>query len=277
MPHPPAYLLVFHGSRDPRSQAAAITLTELFRQRVQYVGHPALMGELERSPSSYPGIAMSGFGLPTLAATSAPEQATVPLVETAFLECTPMPLHQQIAEFIRTQKITDLRVLPVFLSPGVHVMEDIPTEVAIAQQHLAETVSIAIVPYLGTHPKLRRLLTERMSLLPMAAWILMAHGSRRVGANAAIDAVADHLGAVSAYWLTPPSLQSRLEELQQVGCRTIGILPYFLFPGGTTDAIAEMLAQLSPQFPDLQLHLTPPLEASPELADLLIELATRQL
>jgi sirohydrochlorin ferrochelatase len=111
----------------------------------------------------------------------------------------------------------------------------------------------------------------------MEAWILMAHGSRRPGANAAIDVVADHLGAVSAYWLTPPSLQSRLEELQQTGCRTIGILPYFLFPGGTTDAIAEMLAQLSPQFPDLQLHLAAPLEASPELADLLIELATRQL
>ncbi|MBL1174902.1 sirohydrochlorin chelatase [Pantanalinema sp. GBBB05] len=276
MPHSPAYLLVFHGSRDPRSQAAAIGLTELFRQRIQYVGHPALLGDRSGSPANYAGFVASGFGLPTLA-DAEPEPSTVPLVGTAFLECTPIPLHQQIAEFIRTQEITALRVLPVFLSPGVHVMEDIPTEVAIAQQTLAGTVTIDMAPYLGTHTRLRRLLTERMSLLPMSAWILMAHGSRRPGANTAIDAVADHLGAVAAYWLTPPSLQSRLEELQQVGCRTVGILPYFLFPGGTTDAIAETLAELSPQFPDLQLHLTPPLEASPELADLLIELATRPL
>lgn len=274
MPHSLAYLLVFHGSRDPRSQTAAITLTELFRQRIQYAESPAVIGEVERSPSSYPTFSRTGW--PTFA-TSEAEQPSVPLVGTAFLECMPIPLHQQIAEFIQAQAITNLQILPVFLSPGVHVMEDIPAEVAIAQQTLAGTVTIEVAPYLGTHAKLRRLLTERMSLLPMQAWILMAHGSRRPGANAAIDAVAEHLGAVAAYWLTPPSLQSRLEELQQVGCRTVGILPYFLFPGGTTDAIAEMLTQLSPQFPNLQLHLTPPLEASPELADLLIELAVRQL
>ncbi|MGI0486640.1 sirohydrochlorin chelatase [Pantanalinema rosaneae CENA516] len=274
MPHSPAYLLVFHGSRDPRSQAAAIALTELFRQRIHYAGHPMGMGGVERSSSSYAALTSSSFGAPTLAA---PEQSRLPLVGTAFLECTPIPLHQQIAEFVQNQEVAHLRVLPVFLSPGVHVMEDIPTEVAIAQPTLADTVTITIAPYLGTHARLRRLLTERMSLLPMQAWILMAHGSRRPGANAAIATITEHLGAVAAYWLTPPSLQSRLEELQQVGCRTIGILPYFLFPGGTTDAIATMLTQLSPQFPDLHLHLTPPLEASPELADLLIELAVRQL
>lgn len=276
MPHSPAYLLVFHGSRDPRSQAAAICLTELFRQRIQYAGHPALIGELERSTSEHPAFVPVPAGLPTLTA-SEPEQAGLPLVGTAFLECTAVPLHQQIAAFVQHQAIAQLRVLPVFLSPGVHVMEDIPAEVARAEHSLAGITTIEIAPYLGTHPKLRRLLTERMSLLPMEAWILIAHGSRRPGANAAIATIAEHLGAIPAYWLTPPHLQSRLEELQQVGCRTIAVLPYFLFPGGTTDAIAALLTQLAPQFPDLQLHLTPPLEASPELADLVIELAVRQL
>jgi sirohydrochlorin ferrochelatase len=53
------------------------------------------------------------------------------------------------------------------------------------------------------------------------------------------------------------------------GQQQIGIVPYFLFNGGITDAIAKNVAQLKQQFPATELHLANPLGASVELADLI--------
>jgi len=55
-----------------------------------------------------------------------------------------------------------LQVVPLFLLPGVHVMEDIPTEVAIAQQALDPELKIALQPHLGTHLGLSGLLATQM-------------------------------------------------------------------------------------------------------------------
>lgn len=218
--------------------------------------------------------------LPTQATSN--HSATPPIVSTAYLECGPLSLHQQIEQLGQQLQLLEgsgssgcfkLRVLPLFLLPGVHVMEDIPAEVAIAQQALGTTVQVEICPYLGAHPRLRRVLTERMSPLPVEAWILLAHGSRRPNANQPIEALAEHLGAIPAYWSVSPGLESRLQELQHLGLRNIAILPYFLFPGATTDAIGQVVAQFSQQFPSLKLHLAKPLDASAELADLMVELA----
>jgi len=43
------------------------------------------------------------------------------------------------------------------------VIEDIPTEVAIAQQALGQEVKIDLRPYLGTHPGLSCLLANQMA------------------------------------------------------------------------------------------------------------------
>jgi sirohydrochlorin ferrochelatase len=64
-----------------------------------------------------------------------------------------------------------------------------------------------------------------------------------------------------------------LHELADLGLRKIGIFPYFLFSGNITDAIAQLVSRLSHQFPTLDLHFTTPLEATPELADLLVDFA----
>jgi len=55
------------------------------------------------------------------------------------------------------------QVVPLFLLLGVHVIEDIPTEVAIAQQALGQEVKIDLRPYLGTHPGLSCLLANQMA------------------------------------------------------------------------------------------------------------------
>jgi hypothetical protein len=62
-----------------------------------------------------------------------------PLVGTATLELADTPLHEQICEFASValaDGCKQVQLLPIFLLPGVHVREDIPTEVALAQKSI---------------------------------------------------------------------------------------------------------------------------------------------
>ena len=232
-----AYLLVSHGSRDPRPQAAIAQLA----QRVQHK-----------------------------------MQSPLALVGAAVLECAPLPLHEQIRQFSQraiAQGTHHIQIVPLFLIPGVHVMQDIPEQVKIAQQTLEGTVTIALSPHIGTHPGLEKLLADRLASLSADAYILMSHGSRRSGGNQPVETLASQLGAVSAYWSVAPKLEDRLQELAQSGCQKIAILPYFLFAGGITDAIARSVDQLSHPFPNLVLDLAAPLEVTDRLADLVLDLS----
>ena len=279
MSYPSAYLLLSHGSRDPRPQAAIDALAERFAQKIPYAGLQSLAtGNEGAIANDHPSL------------TTAPLHATAtiecepPLVGTAFLECHPLPLHQQIEQFsdrVKSATIASngsakpckIAILPLFLLPGVHVMDDIPQEMALAQQALGDAIELDLRPAIGSHSGLHRLVTECMAKQPVEAWIVLAHGSRRPNGNQPVEDLAEHLGTLTAYWSVPPSLESRLQELSQLGICQIGILPYFLFAGGITDAIAQAVETLSQQFPTLKLHLAPPLAASSELTDLLVDLA----
>lgn len=237
------YVLIFHGSSDERSRLASEALTARFRDQI-----------------------------------ALPFQDQPP-VYAAYLECHPLPLHQQIEQIAQSVqaknplKTIALQLLPVFLLPGVHLLEDIPAEIAQAQQLVGDNVKLNVTAHLGSHSGLRQLLSDRISPLPMKAWILLAHGSRRLNANQPIASLADDIGATVAYWSTSPKLESRLSELVHSGCKTIGILPYFLFHGGITDAIAQSITQFSQQHSSLKITLAAPLDASPGLVDLLVDLA----
>lgn len=258
-----AYLLVSHGSRDPRPQIAMEQLAAVISQRQtarDTSSRNTLEGRLSQSSAS------SRLLAPPMCES---------LVGTACLELSPMPLHEQIKEFGARALATGynrIQVVPLFLLPGVHVMEDIPGEVAIAQQILGQELQIDLRPHLGTHPGLRRTLANSMATTTADSWILLAHGSRRTGSKQLVEAMAKQLVAVEAYWSVPPRLESRVKELVSAGARQIGILPYFLFAGGITDAIAQEVEQLSVQFPDVNLLLAEPLGVSAELADLIWDL-----
>ncbi len=198
------------------------------------------------------------------------------IVGTACLELNPEPLHEQIIKFVRNfcscEKI-HLKVVPLFLLPGVHVMDDIPTEVALARQALGQDILIELQPYLGSHPGLEWLLANQFATATTTtARILITHGSRRLGSQTPVEAIAKNLGAVTAYWSVPPSLEFQVKELMKLGHKQIAILPYFLFAGGITDAIAQVTEKLQLQFPDVDLQLAKPLGASAELADLVWDL-----
>jgi sirohydrochlorin ferrochelatase len=280
--YPSAYLLVAHGSRDPRPQAAMEALAERFAQTIQHVGLQSLAtGRVNEAIAQNSSLNETTVLTPHQAATERPK----PLVGTGYLDCHPLPLHQQIEQFSDTvraswsaqgadqSKPLKLVLLPLFLLSGVHVMEDIPAEIALAQEALGDAIELDLRPAIGSHSGLHRLVTECMAAQPVEAWILLSHGSRRPHGNEPVEALAERLGTLTAYWSVPPSLESRLQELSQLGIRQVGILPYFLFSGGITDAIAHTVATLAYQFPTLKLHLAPPLAARSELTDLLVDLA----
>ena len=244
-----AYLLVIHGSRDPRPQIAVDRLVALVSQ------------ELEKTHQL--GFEQAcGAQAQTTAVISKPL-----LVGSAALELA-LPLHQSIVQFARRQEgVKQIQILPLFLLPGVHVSEDIPAEVAIAQQQLG--IEIRIGPYLGSQPGLINLLAKPFEQLPAQARILLSHGSRRPGSNQPVEAIAAQLDAVAAYWSISPSLDQQVENLAAAGYRDIAIVPYFLFAGGITEAIAVAVEQLENS--DTTLYLGEPLGATPQLASLIVE------
>lgn len=236
-----AYLLVSHGSRDPRPQVA---MNDLAQQVARL---------------------LSDTGMPDSA----------PLVGTAVLELAPELLHQQILAFADRAIQTgcdQLEVIPIFLLPGVHVKEDIPAELALAQQQLSDRLRLILHPHLGTQPDFGKLLLH--SAKREMGRILMSHGSRRAASLQSVEAIADQMGAVAAYWSVPPNLETQITALVKQGHRQIQIFPYFLFEGGITDAIGREVERLRQEFPATELSLAKPLVATPELANSVLQLLT---
>jgi sirohydrochlorin cobaltochelatase len=227
------HLLITHGSRHPRSQQSADHLRQRISDalnRDRDLAHPAM-----------------------------PHQ-----VEHATLEGASSPLHEQIltcAHQARTAGLSQLQLLPLFLLPGVHVMEDLPKEVALAQQELADrdpSFKIFTLPYLGhqlqQHPHGFR---QGWGDLPRRegdiARILLSHGSRRSDSLDLMENFAASIGAVSAYWSMEPSLTQAVERLLMEGYEEIQVLLYFLFSGGITDAIEASIQALKVTHPNLKL------------------------
>lgn len=252
---PSAYLLVAHGSRDPRPQIAMEQLAKLIYQQ-----------KLHYNRTSKKHCDRSGDNLLTI---------LEPLVEVAYLELHHLPLHEQIKQKCDRAiacGYDKLQVVPLFLLSGVHVMEDIPQEIAKARQISNPKITIDLRVHLGTQPGLIDLITKQMANTTAEAWILIAHGSRRPGAKAPIEEIALKIGASSAYWAISPKLETQVQKLVDTGCKNIGIMPYFLFVGGITDAIFATVNELKTKFPFINFQLIEPLGASPELAKLIINL-----
>lgn len=300
-----AYLLVTHGSRDPRSQAGAEQLASQLRDRLGL--------NQQAGPEVMPGIT------PAVAA-----------IATAVLELGPAPLHRQIEEFAREVApcgATSIKLLPLFLLPGIHVREDLPEELALAQAALAQQADLAgialeLLPHLGAAAALLPVLRAQQAALlqqlnqlckplsePMLVgaraaavsgtaslnnppmngdhpsltigdvdWVLLAHGSRRTKAVGAIADLAHAIGARPTYWVGSPNLTDCVEVQRSRGKehqpRPLGCLSYFLFEGGITDRLALQLEAAEAAGPTI---LSAPLGAFPALTDAVAEAMVRSL
>ncbi len=226
-------MLVAHGSRDLRSQQSFQQLTDLFRHSAVQKGIP---------PQHIHGGTLE-FGRPL------EEQL------------------QQIGKALPAGQT--VKILPLFLLAGMHMMSDIPQAVAVAQQENPH-IHFDLRPHVGSHVGILALLRDRIS--EDYPWILLAHGSRYPGGNSVVEQISAELGTQPAYWSVPPKLEQSLEALMEQGHQTVGVLPYFLFSGSITDAILEQVYQLRCRFNNLNLKLASPLDPSPALAQLLVDL-----
>ncbi|MDJ0660735.1 MAG: sirohydrochlorin chelatase [Crocosphaera sp.] len=248
-----AYLLVSHGSRDPRPQIALERLSYLVEEQLQ---------------------------LNTTQANTLTKQSHCALlspatmVETASLELSEVSLGekiQQLAPKLETVGINNLKIVPLFLLPGVHVKEDIPQQIAIAQEKIGTKIHIELCPYLGSYKGLIKIIEHQFSSRGQDARIIISHGSRRQGGNCSVEAIASRLNANVAYWSIKPSLSEQVNALVKQGQQRITIVPYFLFTGGITTIIDQQVQQLQNALPQTELNLGQPLGATPELAQMMVE------
>lgn len=254
-----AYLLVFHGSRDPRPQIAG--------ERLAYLIQKSLSPVTKATPQSWELQKHSN----SLALLS---KINSPVVTTAVLELGKIPLHQSITELaLQAQKagLKRVKMLPMFLLAGVHVKEDIPAEIALAQKNLSGKIHLELLPYLGSDGNLKALLAQKFAQFPASVRILLTHGSRRLGGNQPAKAMAASLNAAVAYWSIAPNLQAQVKALEAIGHRKIAIQPYFIFHGGITEGISTQVKQLQEDFPHLKIFLGEPLGATTELAQLVVQ------
>jgi sirohydrochlorin cobaltochelatase len=170
------------------------------------------------------------------------------------LEGQPLSLAQQLEQFA-TEVIqsggSEIVILPLFLLAGVHVSQDIPEQVAIANSKLHEKFPNKFIfrttAHLGTNLQIPSLLLQHFqkyteqSNLEQQGRILMAHGSRRAGANQVVEDLASQSYAIAAYWGVEPKIETQIENLISRGINKVTVLPYFLTEGGITEAIANKL------------------------------------
>ncbi|MGF1492922.1 MAG: sirohydrochlorin chelatase [Microcoleaceae cyanobacterium] len=238
------YFLLSHGSRDPQPQIALEQLAQQLRQRYPQ-RFPLVSDDLTRPQAQQSSLGQFGTGV---------------------LEFGELSLHQQLQNFgqyTRGLGLNCVKILPLFLFAGMHVREDIPIEVSLAQQVLGSKVDLQVLPFLGSQtPQIVEVLKQQIHRTDLEIWILMGHGSRRTGGNQPMEHLAKQLASVPAYWSTSPSLEDQVQALAQQGYRRIGILPYFIFAGGITEAIAQSVNQLCQRFPQTELHLKTSLDQS---------------
>jgi sirohydrochlorin ferrochelatase len=265
-----AYLLVSHGSRDSRPQIALGRLAYLVQKFLAQETIPGQIAEVNDF--------LSAIEAQKTVATAIKSQLS--WVETASLELASIPLHQSIQQFaqqIQHLGIKSIGIIPLFLSLGIHVREDLPQQVAIAKKQLRGNINLELLPYLGGYEQIWSLIAQQFRQMPVKSRIILAHGSAKAGANQAIEKNAEQLAAIAAYWATKPSLEEKVRQLRAEGSKKIGIVPYFLFTGRITDEIVMQVQELQRANPELELYLGQPLGATAELAQIISEEIKRNI
>jgi sirohydrochlorin cobaltochelatase len=227
-----AYLLIVHGSRDANY---AVALSDL-GQRCQ--------AQLE--PDA--------------------------LLTVACLELAAVDLPTQIQQFAAAALATNrpaIKVLPLFLAPGVHSTIDIPQAIEIARSALPPQCELTLLDSIG-HQMLEVLPAIRQQLPPTS--ILLVHGSRNPASF--LSDLATTLDLELIAWAIPTPGAQRFADWA-AACpgqtQQVGILLYFLFPGKITTAITESVNELRSRFPAVDWQLTAPLAIQNSLVSKIVQ------
>ena len=268
-----AYMFVSHGSRDVRTRWAVEELAErvsvlLASRNIRVTG--VIESQKSSLPSSFSPNSQTSV---TTTASMVLTNMGCPLVETGTLEFAPLPLHQQIQQFAAEALDTGcerIKILPLFLLPGIHVTEDICAQIEQARAVFGNAIAIEQLPYLGAS-NLTELCAKRLRKVEADARILFSHGTKKLSGNKTVEEIAEQLGATATYLSVPPLFEEKLPMLIASGQKSIAIQPYLLFEGKTMGAFEQKVMTLQTQFPQVQLLLDRPLGATAELATLIVE------
>ncbi|MGA1409718.1 MAG: sirohydrochlorin chelatase [Prochlorotrichaceae cyanobacterium] len=193
------------------------------------------------------------------------------------LELSDRALHEQMIAIVEKEACPTLKILPLFLQPGTHVLEDLPAEIAKAQAYLGSDRGISChlqpLPYLGSDPSL--LSTLQIWCTPPQTWILLAHGSSRPATQTFFADLHQTLGTHPAYWHHPPALSDTVRTVVAAGSTQIGVLPYFLFPGKIPDTLLQTLQTLKDQYRHVEFSDRPLLSQQPGFAAWIAQLLCR--
>jgi sirohydrochlorin cobaltochelatase len=180
-------------------------------------------------------------------------------VGAAYLELAATSLTNQITLFARQLGCQELRILPLFLAPGVHSSIDLPAAIQEAQAELESSCQLVLLEPLGN--SMASILQPIRDTLP-ADTVFLAHGSRHAG-DFLLD-LAGSLRSIPAFWaIFPPTeseatLANRVADLAEPSAKSteIGVLLYFLFPGKTSTAIEAAISELKLRFPHSHIRST---------------------
>jgi sirohydrochlorin cobaltochelatase len=187
-------------------------------------------------------------------------------VGAAYLELAATSLTNQIIVFAQQLGCQELRILPLFLAPGVHSSIDLPAAIQEAQAELKSSCQLVLLAPLGN--SMASILQPIRDTLPTDT-VFLAHGSRHAG-DFLLDLAAE-LQAAPAFWaIFPPTapeatLAHRVTDFSESA--EIGVLLYFLFPGKTSTAIETAISELKLRFPHSHIRSTALLGEEPTVIE----------
>jgi sirohydrochlorin cobaltochelatase len=203
-------------------------------------------------------------------------------VAGGFLELSPPPIQQAVAELAATARVVD--VVPLVLVAAGHSKGDIPAALA-REQVRHPGLSFRYGRPLGPHPLLLAEAAERLTavvpgdLWPETAVVLVGRGATDPDANSEVAKTARLLqegrgiGTVETSFvsLAEPGVPAALDRGRRLGFRRIAVLPWFLFDGVLPDRIISQSSEWAEQHPDIDVRTADVLGASDALAEVVLE------
>lgn len=116
----------------------------------------------------------------------------------------------------------------------------------------------------------------------MKTLLLVAHGSRKVSSNAAIESLTEKLrqrlvgtdfSAITHAFLelTAPSIPQGIASLVGLGATQVVVMPYFLAPGThVVDDVPELINEAQSQYPEVRFTIMPYLGETEGIIDLIL-------
>lgn len=207
-----------------------------------------------------------------------------------FIELSPPPLADAVAELVQEQGVRQFAAVPLVLVSAGHAKGDIPAALAREEQRHPGT-SYAYGRPLGPHPALLDVLERgldealgtdgRRSPADRAATtvLLVGRGSTDPDANAEVFKVArlmwegrGYAGVETAFVsLAAPDVPSGLDRCARLGARRIVVLPYFLFEGVLPERVRQQTEGWAAAHPEIDVRSADVIGPAQELADLVME------